>query len=193
MSPTFLFATCIDPLVKDQIRLAGKEIMGYVGRIACCMAYADNLVVFAISIAVCSPLQQSSSFLNEWYRTGACRWHISSGRCMVSGIITYPCHTRPSFPNPGAAGYNIAYYQQVSDVFAWGVLLDTFITENCPRHMSIIQQPLEPSFTHACYRCSKAVFVQILATVVPTFLAQVVLTLRSSFFGGDCFVLITAE
>jgi len=42
---------------KDQIRLAGEEIMGYVGRIARRTAPVDCLIVFAIFLAVRSPLQ----------------------------------------------------------------------------------------------------------------------------------------
>ena len=46
-SPAF-----IDPPVKDQIRLAGKKIVGYVGRIARRTAFVDDPVVFAIFIVV---------------------------------------------------------------------------------------------------------------------------------------------
>ena len=63
MSSVFPFATFIDSLVKDQIRLAREEIMGYTGRITCCTAFIDNVIVFAIFLAVRSPLQQRSSFL----------------------------------------------------------------------------------------------------------------------------------
>jgi len=50
------FATFIVPAVKGQIRLAGKEVMGCVRRIACRTASVDDLVVFAIFLAVRSPL-----------------------------------------------------------------------------------------------------------------------------------------
>ena len=93
MSLVFPLARFIDPLVKDQIRLEREEIMGYVGRIARHTAFVDDVIVFAIFIAVCSPLQQSSSFLRGSYRTDTCRWHISSGCCIVSAIIIHPCHT----------------------------------------------------------------------------------------------------
>jgi len=65
MLPVFLFARFIDPPVTDQIRLAGEEIMGYVGRTAYCTLLVDDVLVFAIFLAVRSPLQQSSSFLKE--------------------------------------------------------------------------------------------------------------------------------
>ena len=55
MSSVFLFATFIIPPVKDQIRLAREEIMGYVGIIACRTAFVDDVIVFAIFLAVCSP------------------------------------------------------------------------------------------------------------------------------------------
>jgi len=60
--------------------------------------------------------------------------------------------------------------------------------------MSVIHSPFEPPFfTHACYRCDKTAFLEVLATVVPTLLAQVVLTLRFAFFRGNDLVLIVAE
>jgi len=46
---------------------------------------------------------------------------------------------------------------------------------------------------HAPYRCEKTAFFEILAAVETALLAQVVLTLRSVFFGRDGFVLIVAE
>jgi len=52
MSLALFFATFIVPPVKDQIRLARKEIMGYVGRIAYRTASVDNLIVFGIFLAV---------------------------------------------------------------------------------------------------------------------------------------------
>ena len=52
MSLDSIFAAFIDPLVKDQIRLAREEIMGYVGRITCRVALVDNLIVFGIFLAV---------------------------------------------------------------------------------------------------------------------------------------------
>ena len=63
MLPEFLFAKFIDPPMKDQIRLAGEEIMGYVERTAYYTPFVDDVLVFAIFLAVRSPLQQSSSFL----------------------------------------------------------------------------------------------------------------------------------
>ena len=57
------FAVFIVPTVKGQIRLAGEEIMGCVGRTACRMASVDDLIVFAIFLAVSSPLHQSSFVL----------------------------------------------------------------------------------------------------------------------------------
>ena len=46
---------------------------------------------------------------------------------------------------------------------------------------------------HACYRCEKTAFYEILVAVEATLLAQIILTLRSDFFGIDGFMLITAE
>jgi len=56
MSSVFLFARFIVSLVEDQVRLAGEKIMGYVGRISCRTTSADDLIVFAIFIAVRSSL-----------------------------------------------------------------------------------------------------------------------------------------
>ena len=64
MSSVFPFTRFIDSLVKDQIRLARKEIMECVGRITCRTAFLDDYVtVFAIFLAVRSLLQQRSSVL----------------------------------------------------------------------------------------------------------------------------------
>ena len=53
------FAAFIVPFVKGQIRLAGKEIMGCVGRISRRTARSvDDLIVFAIFLVVCSSLYQ---------------------------------------------------------------------------------------------------------------------------------------
>ena len=90
--------------------------MGYVGRIACRTPSVDDVTVFAIFLAVCSPPQRSSPFLDGWYRTGTYRWDTSSGICIVSEIAIYLCHTRSSFANPGAASYGTTFHQQVSDV-----------------------------------------------------------------------------
>jgi len=49
------FAKFIAPPVKGRIRLAGEEVMGYVGRpVARCTAFVDDLVAFAIFLTVCS-------------------------------------------------------------------------------------------------------------------------------------------
>jgi len=45
----------------------------------------------------------------------------------------------------------------------------------------------------AYYRCNKIAFFEVLVTLETTMLAQVVLTLRSVFFGGGDFVIMTAE
>ena len=50
--------------MKDQIRLAREEIMGYAGRITYCTVFIDDVIVFAIFIAVRSRPKQGSSFLN---------------------------------------------------------------------------------------------------------------------------------
>jgi len=50
------FAKFIAPPVKGRIRLAREEIMGYVERVAHRMAFINDLVVFAIFLAVRSPL-----------------------------------------------------------------------------------------------------------------------------------------
>ena len=104
------FAAFIVPAVKGQIRLAGEEIMGYVRRIARRTASVDDLIVFAIFLAVCLPLYQSSFLLEGWRRTGTCRQHTKSGFCIVSGIVIHPCHTRPSFSNSGTAGYGTPFH-----------------------------------------------------------------------------------
>jgi len=64
MSPVFLFVRFIAPPVKDQIRLAGDEIMGYVRRTACRTAFTDDVTVFVIFLAVCSPPQRGYPFLD---------------------------------------------------------------------------------------------------------------------------------
>ena len=51
-----VFAIFIDPPTEDQIRLAGQEIVGYVERIACRTAFIDDVIVFAIFLAVRLPL-----------------------------------------------------------------------------------------------------------------------------------------
>ena len=50
-----------------------------------------------------------------------------------------------------------------------------------------------PSFTLACHRCDKTAFFEVLMAVVPTLLAQVVLTLRFVIFRSDGLAPITAE
>ena len=65
MSLVFPLARFIVTLVKDQIRLAREEIMGYAGGTACCTAFIDDVIVFAIFLAVRSPPQQCSSFLRD--------------------------------------------------------------------------------------------------------------------------------
>jgi len=50
------FVEFIDSPVKDQIRLAGEEIMGCVEKFGCCAAFVDDLTVFAIFLAVRSAL-----------------------------------------------------------------------------------------------------------------------------------------
>ena len=65
MSFVFPFTKFITSPVKDQIRLAWKEIMGYAGSITCCTTFIDGVIVFAIFLAVCPPLQQSASFLKK--------------------------------------------------------------------------------------------------------------------------------
>jgi len=56
MSSASPFATLIGPPAEDQIWLAGEEVMGYVGRIACYTTLIDDLIVFAIFLAVHPPL-----------------------------------------------------------------------------------------------------------------------------------------
>ena len=63
MPSVFLFARFIFSLVKDQIRLAREEIMGYAGRITYRTAFNDDVIVFAIFLVVCLPPQQISPFL----------------------------------------------------------------------------------------------------------------------------------
>ena len=64
MPLAFPFAKLIVPPVKGQIRLAGEEIVGYVGRIACLTTSVDDLIVFAIFLAVRSAPQQISPLLD---------------------------------------------------------------------------------------------------------------------------------
>ena len=116
-----------------------------------------------------------------------------SGGCIVSEIAVYPCHTRPSFANPGTASYNTIFHQEVSHVFGWGVQLKTCVPKRTLAVRASFVNPSNRRFTHACYRCDKTVFLEVLATVVPTLLAQVVLTLRLVFFCGNGLVLIVAE
>ena len=111
-----LFTWFIVPPVKDQIRLAREENMEYVGRIASRTPFVDDVIVFVIFLAVCSPPQQSPSFLNGWYRTGTCRWDISSGRCIVSRIEIYPRHTVLTCSNPRTVDYSPKVSQRVSDI-----------------------------------------------------------------------------
>ena len=93
MSSAHPLARFIVPPIKDQIRLAREENMGCAGRITCRTASIDDVIVFVIFLAVRSPPQRSSSFLNGWYRTGTYRWDISSGCCMVSESVIYLYHT----------------------------------------------------------------------------------------------------
>jgi hypothetical protein len=65
MSLVFPLATFIVPPAKDKICLAREEIMGYGGRITCRAPFIDDLIVFAIFLAVRSPPQQTYSFLNR--------------------------------------------------------------------------------------------------------------------------------
>ena len=48
----FHLAKFIDPPVKDQICLEREEIMGYVGIIVCRAVFTDDVIVFAIFLAV---------------------------------------------------------------------------------------------------------------------------------------------
>jgi len=73
MSLALPFATLIVPPVKDRIRLEREEIMGCVGRIACHTTFVDDLIVFAIFVAVRPPPQQIHAFLNRLRRTGTSR------------------------------------------------------------------------------------------------------------------------
>ena len=73
MSLVFPFAKLTVPPVTDRVRLEREEIMGCVRRIVCRTALADDLIVFAIFVAVCPPPQQSTAFLNRLHRTGTSR------------------------------------------------------------------------------------------------------------------------
>jgi len=63
MSLVSLLTRFTGPLMKDQIRLAREEIMGYAGGTTCCTAFINDAIVFAIFLAVRSPLGPFSSFL----------------------------------------------------------------------------------------------------------------------------------
>ena len=68
------------------------------------------------------------------------------------------------------------------------------VAETDPSCTSVIFYPLKPpSLTHTRHRCEKTAFFGVLAIVVPTLLAQVVLTLRLVFFRRNGLVLIAAE
>ena len=86
------------------------------GRVNRRTAFVDDEVVFVIFIAVCSPPQRDSSFLNGSYRTGTFRWDINYGSCTVSGIPIHAYRSRSRFTNPGSASYSTTFHQQVSDV-----------------------------------------------------------------------------
>jgi len=165
--------------------------MGYVGRIACRTAPVDNLIVFAIFLAVRSAPWQTSSFLKGWHRTGTCQSDTNSGCCIVSAIATRPYHTKSSFSNLGTASFGASPRQlRVSYVFDCEIRLGMRVTETGPSCMSVFCQPLEPpSFTPACHRCEKTVFIEVLALAIITSLAQAVITLRSVFLSNDGFVL----
>ena len=121
MSSVFPFARFTVPPVKDQIRLVREEIMGYVRKIPRRTPFVDDLIVFGIFLAVCSPPQQGSSSLKGSYRTGTCRWGIRSGCFIVSVIAICPCHTRSSFANIGVVNFNTTFHQRVSNVVDRGV------------------------------------------------------------------------
>ena len=79
---------------------------------------------------------------------------------------------------------------RVSYVFDCEIRLGVRVTETDPSCMSVFCQPLEPpSFTPACHRCEKTVFIKILAITIITLFAQAVITLRSVFLSNDGFVL----
>ena len=69
----FPLAIFIDPPVEDKIRLAWEEIMGYVARVTYRTAFADDVTVFVIFLAVRSLLQQRPSILKEQRRTDTSR------------------------------------------------------------------------------------------------------------------------
>ena len=109
----------------------------------------------------------------------------------MSGIATRPCHTKSSFSNLGTASLGASSRQlRVSYVFNCELRLGMRVTETDPSCMSVFRQPLEPpSFTPACHRCERTVFVKILAIAIITLLAQAVITLRFVFLSNDGFVL----
>ena len=51
--------------MKGQIRLVREEIMGYAGETTCYTAVINDVIVFAIFLAVRSPPQRCSSFLRD--------------------------------------------------------------------------------------------------------------------------------
>jgi hypothetical protein len=55
--------------------------------------------------------------------------------------------------------------------------------------MSSFVDPSNHQVSHAYYRCDRTAFIESLAAVVPMFLAQVVLMLRSVFLDRNCSVL----
>jgi len=109
----------------------------------------------------------------------------------VSAIATRPCHTKSSFSDLGTASFGASPRQlRVSYVFDCEIRLGMHVTETDPSCMSVFRQPLEsPSFTSACHRCEKTVFVVILGIAIITLLAQAVIALRSVFLSNNGFVL----
>ena len=73
ISLPFPFTKLTIPPVTDRVRLEREEIMGSVRRIICRTALVDDLIVFAVFVAVCPPPQQSTAFLNRLRRTDISR------------------------------------------------------------------------------------------------------------------------
>jgi len=112
--------------------------MGYVERIACRTAFAEDLIAFAIFLVVHLLLQEVLSFLKGLHRSGTCQSRTKSGFCIVSGIAIRPCRTRSCFSNTGIASYNTTFHQRVS-IVSIGESGLTCVAEMSPSCMTFIR------------------------------------------------------
>ena len=81
------------------------------------MTFVDDKTAFALFLAVRPPLERISSLPKRQCRTGICRWYISSGCLLVSGIAVSPSHTKSTFADNVAAYGLLQPSQPVSNFF----------------------------------------------------------------------------